>query len=261
MAADQSKPLSRRRGCPRVDGAWAIMLATGIAAGTLSGLMGVGGGIVLTPVLHYLLGRPWPEAVALSLLVIAVQSPLGVHRHARKGAVSWRAALPLVVGGALGVAVGHWLLPRTPVPWLKLLFGLLMAGAAWRLVARPPAPRTDDLPLVGAAAVGVGAGLVSRLLGVGGGIVTVPALTLLAVPVHVAVGTSLVPVFTNAGLASGANLAGDLAWQDGIVLAAGALGGTLLGVRAAHALPERGLRRVVAGGMAVVATIIIATAF
>ncbi len=231
-------------------------LLVGLAAGIISGLLGVGGGIVITPVLHYGVGMDWADAVALSLFVIAVQSPIGVWRHARKGAVDWRLAIPLTLGGAGGVALGHWLLPRTPVTALKVLFAALLAAGAWRM-GRPAKPHTGHPQTWQVAVFGVLAGTISRLLGVGGGIVTVPLLGLTGVVVHVAVGTSLVPVFTNAAIASGANLAHGLAWTRGILLAIGAIGGSILGVKIAHALPETGLRKVVSIAMVVAAAAIL----
>lgn len=239
-------------------GALWILLATGLAAGFISGLMGVGGGILMTPVLHYALELPWPDAVALSLLVIAVQSPVGIWRHHRRRVVSARIAWPLIAGGGVGVVAGVWLEPRIGVPWLKLAFAVLMLAAGHRLIdgraptaqGRPTPSPPGPAPLAG---LGVAAGIVSRLLGVGGGIVTVPMLSLGGVAPHVAVGTSLVAVFTNAAVASSINLAQGLDWTAGIPLAIAAVAGAPLGVRAAHALPERGLRVVVAGGLVAVA--------
>jgi uncharacterized membrane protein YfcA len=82
-------------------------------------------------------------------------------------------------------------------------------------------------------------------------------LALAGIAAHVAVGTSLVAVWTNAALASSVNLAQGLAWQAGIPLAVAAIAGAPLGVRAAHALPERALRTVVSGGLAAVAFIVL----
>ncbi len=234
-------------------------LVEGALAGINSGLHGVGCGIVLTPVLHYGLGFAWADAVALSLFVIAVQSPIGVWRHRRKASVSWRMAIPLTLSGAFGVALGHMALPHIPVAALKAAFAFLLIAAAWRL-GRTVAARTGTHPWPVLAGVGLGAGFVSRLLGVGGGIITVPALGLIGVPVHMAVGTSLVAVFTNAALASGANLALGLDWMRGIPLAIGAVAGAILGVKLAHALPAKGLQRVVAVAMVVVALTILVEA-
>lgn len=233
------------------------LAAAGLAAGFVSGLMGVGGGIIMTPVLHYLAGYTWPEAVALSLFVIAVQAPVGLWRHHGKGVVKMRMALPLVAGGIGGVALGIWLEPRVGVPALKIFFALLMAFAAYRLVKdgiprrEGWRPHTAILIIIGFAA-----GVVSRLLGVGGGILTVPVLALMGVSPHVAVGSSLVPVWTNAVAASAVNLAQDLPWQQAIPLAIGALAGAPIGVWAAHALDARRLRRVVAGGLVLVALLV-----
>lgn len=211
----------------------------------------------MVPVLHYLLGHPWDQAVALSLFVIMTQSPLGLWRHRVRAAVDLRMGLVLAAGGLVGVYVGILLAPRLGVPFLKAVFALLMVFAAYRMVARVPV--RPDGQRVGApvlALLGFGAGVVSRLLGIGGGILTVPVLALLGVPAHLAVGTSLLPVFTNAAWATAWNLATGLAWLPAVPLAAGALVGAPLGVRAAHALPERGLRRVIAAGLVVVAATI-----
>lgn len=230
---------------------------TGVLVGVLSALFGIGGGILMVPVLHYIGGLPFATATALSLAAIAVQSPTGVWQHARRGAVDWRLAWPLVAGGAGGVALGILLQPHTPVPWLKVLLALLMGLAAWRLVARAPAPSQDPVRagpgIAFALALGLLAGVVSKLLGIGGGLLTVPVLAMAGVPVHVAVGSSLVPVFSNAAFATAAALAGGLDWWPAVPLAVGALCGVPLGARAAHALDARGLSRVFAGGLVLAA--------
>ncbi len=241
-----------------VDWGVVIDLLVGLAAGIVSGLLGVGGGIVLTPVLHYGMGLPFLDAVALSLCVIAIQSPIGVWRHARKDAVDWRIGGWLIAGGVLGVVMGALAIRAMPVALLKVAFGVLLGVAAFRLVqARRP---TMQLRMLEVPIIGVLAGFISRLLGVGGGIITVPALSLRGVAVHTAVGTSLVPVFTNAALATGINLAEGLEWMRGIALAIGAIAGSIVGVKAAHALPEDRLKRVVAGGMVLAGLAIIVEA-
>lgn len=238
---------------------WLILVLAGLAAGFVSGLIGVGGGIVITPVLHYLLGFAWVDAVALSLFAMMVYAPIGIIRHRQKGAVDLRLGGWLIVGGVGGVALGHWLLPHLAVPWLKVAFGALLGFAAYRLVARIRPLREQGVGAVALVGLGFAAGLVSRLLGVGGGILTVPVLVLLGVPVHLAVGSSLVPVFTNAVVASIVNLILGLKVLLAVPLAAGAVVGAPLGVQAAHALPDIGLRRIVAVAMAIVAVIVIAT--
>ncbi|HUR25615.1 MAG TPA: sulfite exporter TauE/SafE family protein [Candidatus Thermoplasmatota archaeon] len=231
------------------------LLAAGAVAGVLSSLFGIGGGIVLVPVLHYLLGFEWVEATQLSLVAIMVQSPTGVWQHARRGAVDWAVAFPLAMAGLLGVVIGDVLQPLVAVSWLKVLFATLMALAAMRLAVPQPPPAPDARPLgrVGLYLLGLFAGIVAKLLGIGGGLVTVPVLALTGLPVHLAVGSSLVPVFTNAAVASGQALAHGLDWRPAVPLALGALAGVPLGAHWAHALKEQGLRRVFAAGLALAA--------
>jgi uncharacterized membrane protein YfcA len=184
-----------------------------------------------------------------------VQSPTGVWQHARRGAVAWKVALPLALAGLLGVVIGDVLQPLVAVPWLKVLFAALMALGALRLaVPQPPvSPDARPLGLVGLYLLGLFAGIVAKLLGIGGGLVTVPVLALTGLPVHLAVGSSLVPVFTNAAVASGQALAHGLDWLPAVPLAVGALAGVPLGAHLAHSLKEQGLRRVFAGGLVVAA--------
>ncbi|MFA5945203.1 MAG: sulfite exporter TauE/SafE family protein [Candidatus Thermoplasmatota archaeon] len=231
------------------------LLAAGGLAGVLSALFGIGGGIVLVPILHYALGFAWVEATQLSLVAIMVQSPSGVWQHARRGAVDWRIAIPLAIAGLLGVFIGDLLQPLIEVPWLKVLFAILMGLAALRLAVPQPPVAVDarGLGLMGLAALGLFAGIIAKLLGIGGGLVTVPLLTLSGIPVHLAVGSSLVPVFTNAAIASGQALAHGLDWLPAVPLALGALAGVPFGARLAHSLNEQGLRRVFAGGLALAA--------
>jgi uncharacterized protein len=234
-----------------VDAATALLLAAaGLLAGFLSTLYGIGGGIVMVPVLHYAFGVPFPDATAVSLLVIALQSPFGVRQHLRRRAVVWPLAWPLCLSGAAGVVAGILAQPHVPERALKGLLAGLMALAALRMVRRDLTPRGDPPGLPTLLALGGFAGAASKLLGVGGGLVTVPALTLLGVPVHKAVGSSLVPVFTNALLASlVALLAGFPEAWTAVPLAAGAFVAVPLGARVAHALPDAGLRQVFAAGL------------
>lgn len=239
----------------------AALVAAGLAAGFLSTLYGIGGGIVMVPVLHYGLGVPFTAATVISLAVIALQSPYGVYQHVRRGAVSAPIAIPLAVAGLLGVALGAFLQPHVPVPWLKLMLAGFMALAAYRLLARAVRPLAGQPPRISLALLGAGAGLVSRLLGVGGGLITVPALALMGVPMHTAVGSSLAPVFTNAAIAVAAALPASPNLAMAIPMALGAYVAVPLGARAAHALPDQALRRVFSAGMVAAALYVAVTAF
>lgn len=233
---------------------WLIPL--GLLAGILSGLLGIGGGILMTPVGYYLLRLSWQDAVMVSLVAIVLQVPIGIYRHHRKDSIQWPAVPLLFFGGLVGVFLGALALRVLPVLGLKIGFALLLVASAIRMVQKPSEPR--DLPQVAAVTMGAGAGFISRLLGVGGGILIVPAMTLTGTPAKVAVGTALVLVWTNAlaGVAFGG-----VAWwhlATAIPLALGAMLGSPVGVHIAHTLPEQGLRRVVAAGMVLAAASMLA---
>ena len=180
------------------------IVAVGLAAGFLSGLFGVGGGVLLVPGLVLVLGMDQRRAHGTSLAAIVPIGLAGVAGYALSGEVDWPAALLLVVGAAgLGARIGTHLLHALPVRLLALVFAALLVATAVRLLTGDTvtSPRGDltvgsALGLVG---LGVVAGTLSGLLGVGGGIVTVPALVLLlGVPAAVAKGTSLAVIVPTA---------------------------------------------------------------
>ena len=233
---------------------WAALLAIGLLAGFLSTLLGIGGGLVVVPLLHYGLRFGFLEATAVSLLAMAIQTPVGLWTHHRRGAVDWRLGGLLALGGLGGVLAGHWLQPQVAVPHLKLLFAALMLVAAWRLWAGLKPGQVKPLHWVLVVVLGFLAGVASRLLGIGGGLVTVPMLVLLGTAVHTAVATSLLPVLTNALVASVGILAARQAdWRIAVPVGLGALATAWLGTRAAHALEAPQLRRVFAVALALAA--------
>lgn len=173
------------------------LLLVGTVAGLAAGLFGVGGGIVTVPSLLFLTGATFREAVAASLLVIAATSPVGLYTHHRAGKVRWRMGLVFGLGGLGGIGLATLADPYLPDLVLEVAFALFLLWAAKRLVfgaratlLEPPGPLLLGL-------TGVGAGVVAKLLGIGGGILVVPALVLFGLDIHVAVATSLVSVFTN----------------------------------------------------------------
>lgn len=213
----------------------------------------------MVPVLHYGFGFTWAHATGVSLAAIALTAPLSVLAHARRGAVQWALAVPMALGGLAGVAAGQWLQPRIEVPWLKVLFAFIMGLAAWRLLQKPTSPRWHTRHPAYLVLLGAVAGLISKLLGIGGGLLTVPALALTGTAIHAAVGSSLVPVFTNAAVATADQLANDMDLFGALPLATGAFLGIPLGARLAHALPDAGLRRVFAGGLIAAGILVAAT--
>ncbi|MGB3313169.1 MAG: sulfite exporter TauE/SafE family protein [Albidovulum sp.] len=177
----------------------ALLLAIGAFAGVMAGLLGVGGGIILVPAFFYAfssLGYQGPDlmqvCLATSLATIIVTSIRSVMAHNRKGAVDWgilRGWAPgIVIGAVLGVLVVAQL--RTPA--LQAIFGTLalvvafylgFGRAEWRLGPAMPGGvvRAVLSPLVG---------FLSVLMGIGGGSFGVPLMSLYATPIHRAVATA-----------------------------------------------------------------------
>lgn len=177
------------------------MTATGIAAGLLNGLFGVGGGVVIVPVMSYALPLLGVDpaiqqklAVATSLATVVPATGYAAWRHHAMGAVDaalLRALLPSVAAGALAGA-GLLLVLRGEA--LALIFAAValaiavhfaLTGEAWRL--------GDSLP-AGALlhAIGGGMGAVSVVMGIGGGTIGVPVMTMYGAPIRAAVATSSV---------------------------------------------------------------------
>lgn len=222
------------------------LLGVGLLAGAASGMLGIGGGVVMVPALLFLTPLDFTEAVAASLLVMVVATPVGLLRHGKAGNVRVRQGIILGASGFAGVLLGAWLGRHLTQSNLMQLFALLLVLSARQLVYGRP-PRTvvrSTWPLI---VFGVAAGLVAKLLGVGGGIIMVPGLVFLGLGMHTAVATSLAAVWTNATLSTLLNLFDDASWW---VFAVPLAIGSLLGVQAGavRALRTRAdpLRRVFA---------------
>jgi len=168
--------------------------AVGIAAGLLSGLVGVGGGVLMVPFLYLFYDRPdWfgylvaqdiqvVVAHATSLFVIVPTSIRGALTYHRAGLVEWRAVWPIGLSSVLAAAGAAWLAPSIPPQLLKIGFGtfLLISGVRLarrsKLSAENAAARPLRLGWGVTIPVGIAVGFLSALLGVGGGIVAIPLL-------------------------------------------------------------------------------------
>lgn len=168
----------------------------GLVSGFLSGLFGVGGGTVIVPLLVLLVAFRQKLAAGTSGASIVVTAAVGVVSYAIDGNVDWLAALLLAVGGVIGAPLGAQLLHRLDEATLRWIFvGFLVVVMISLFFIVPD--RTADVPLnvwLGLGLVGVGfvTGLLSGLVGVGGGVVIVPVLILVfGASDLVAKGTSL----------------------------------------------------------------------
>jgi uncharacterized protein len=227
-----------------------LALLLSLLIGLSLGLLGGGGSILTVPILVYALGVEAKEAIATSLLVVGVTSVAAVIPHARAGAVRWRTGL---IFGAAGMAgaygagrVAHFI----PAAVLLLAFALMMLVTAVAMLRGRRGPEveggeTSELPVLKVLGEGLVVGAVTGLVGAGGGFLVVPALVLLGgLPMHAAVGTSLLVI----ALKSAAGFVGylghvEIDWSLAGVVSASAVVGSLLGSRLAGRIPQDVLRR------------------
>ncbi|MGH9186520.1 MAG: sulfite exporter TauE/SafE family protein [Acidimicrobiales bacterium] len=235
------------------------VVGVGLASGVLSGMVGIGGAVVTTPGIRFLGATPI-EAIGSTIPAILPSALSGTWRYARAGLVDWRIALTCGVLGSGFAVLGAEVSSVVNAHALMLLTAGLLAFSAWQAARpRPPAPADATQPpllsLVRLAAVGAAAGFVAGLLGVGGGIIMVPAfVAVLHLPLKVAVASSLVSVaiFSVPAMAAHAWL-GHIDWTFALLLVAGVIPGAQLGAHLTIAGSEDRLRLVIAVLLGVVA--------
>jgi uncharacterized membrane protein YfcA len=263
----------------------ALTIGVGLVAGVLSGMFGIGGGLVTTPAIRLLLGFPALIAVGTPLPVILPTAVAGAVSYARRGLADVRAGVVIGLAGAPVAVVGAWLSGVIGGRWIMVLtaasmlyvaadmavrarstFGTALPGRAdpepvVAEVADAPAPDPAPpvrAPLAPLIAIGVAAGLYSGLLGLGGGFVVVPALARwLGFPLKRAIGTSLVTVALLSVPGSVAHLAlghVDLSLAAWLVL--GTVPGALIGARLTAAARERHVAFAFATALAVTGVVL-----
>lgn len=226
--------------------AWLLDLALGFGIGLSLGLLGGGGSILTVPALVYLVGQTPAAAVTTSLAIVGANSALGASFHRAQGTLNWRVALLFGGAGMLAAFLAAGLSGLFPPAALLVAFAVLMLVIAGLMLSpltvRRSQPKTPRWGVV--LASGAAVGLLTGVLGVGGGFLIVPALVMLVgLPMSQAVGTSLVVIAMNslAGLLGHLGGAVDLAVTAVFVVAG--LAGTFLGARLAGRLPAEQLRR------------------
>ncbi len=245
---------------------WLLYLVAGGGAGLLAGLFGVGGGIIMVPLLYFCFrdqgfaaATLFQCATATSLAAIVAGGLSALVAHGRRHNVDRRHAALLAAGAAVGAAaVARWVAER-PGPGWRVAFGLFLWAAAWlavrrdlpRAVGRPPAGATGRWLVIGAAS-----GALSAAFGVGGGVVAVPLMrTLLHLDLKRAVGNATAVLAASAVVGSTVYLVEGRRWlatsgaslglihlPAALALAVAALPAAQVGGWLAHRLPERWLR-------------------
>ncbi len=177
---------------------FASYLALGAVAGTLAGLFGIGGGLIIVPVLIFSFGLQGvsPDvaahlAVGTSLATIVFTSLSSIRSHDKRGAVRWEIFRPMAVGIVIGAVLGAWSAALLSGPTLELVIGVFVIAVAIKMLAGAnPKPGRDVPGRPGLAASGGIVGWASAIFGIGGGTLTVPYLNWCNVRMQQAIGTS-----------------------------------------------------------------------
>lgn len=231
-----------------------VTTGLGLVVGTIMALTGAGGGILAVPLLVFGLGLAMPQAAPIGLLAVGMSAALGAALGLMVGIVRYRAALLMAIAGMLLAPAGVWAAGQVDNRWLSILFALILFYVAYRTFRqagsdasdsqakedeKPPCIRSNDTGrfiwttrcAYALTASGSIAGLLSGLLGVGGGFVIVPALkryTDLTMQSIVATSLAVISLVSISGVTSSA-VAGNLNWAVAWPFTAGALAGMLAG--------------------------------
>ena len=169
----------------------------GILSGLVGGLMGVGGGILLVPLLVQFVRMGQHEAQGTSLAFVIGSALAAVVPYYRSESLELPVAAALTLGAVPGVVLGSRLAARTSARRLRVAFGFFLLAVAIRILAAPPlgGGGHDLWPLPVNVLLGLGVGILAGLLGVGGGVILVPVLVLgQGVDQHTAQGISLLMI-------------------------------------------------------------------
>jgi uncharacterized protein len=242
-------------------------LGVGAVAGVLAGLLGIGGGLVIVPMLVFCLTRQGiaPQvlmhiALGTSMASIMFTAVSSFMAHHKRGAVHWPAVGRIVPGILAGTFLGSFVAARLSTNFLKAFFVVFLYYVAFQMLANKKPRPSRGLPgntgMFGAGSV---IGLVSSLVGIGGGTLSVPFLMWCNLAVHHAIGTSAAIGFPIAVAGTAGYVLNGLHAEDLPELSLGyiylpALAGIVaasvltapLGVRLAHRLPVAKLKRVFA---------------
>jgi uncharacterized membrane protein YfcA len=242
-------------------------LLLGAVVGFAAGLLGIGGGMLLVPFLTILLTiKEVPKevvihmAIATSLASIMFTSISSVRAHHRRGAVSWNIVKVLAPGILIGSWVGPWIGKQLNSAGLAMFFAVFVAFSATQMPLDKKPSASRELPKApGMLAAGGAIGVLSGLVGAGGGFISVPFMTWCNVKIHNAVATSAALGFpialagTLSNIFYGMNTPGLPSGSIGfiylpalLIISMASVTTAPLGARTAHSLPVKSLKKVFA---------------
>jgi uncharacterized membrane protein YfcA len=233
-----------------------------VVGGLLAGLFGVGGGIIMVPLLLWWAGINQRRAQATSLLAIAPAALIGSTTYAFGGVFPLVAAILLALGAVVGAQLGALLLRKLSLNWLRWSFAVFVMAMALTVMSTTPNREIqleltvlNDILLI---AIGIVMGAAAGLFGIGGGIIAIPLIMLIfGVGDLEAKGISLLAMAPAALSGSFSHLQhGTASLRDGLWVAAGALVAAPFGALGAFALPET-YANVVFGSFAFVISVVL----
>jgi uncharacterized membrane protein YfcA len=222
----------------------ALLSAGGFVAGTLGGLLGIGGGVVLMPLLRFVVGLTPAHAAGTCVLAVFFTTLGGSYRHFKLGHLNIRFIVPVIISGAGATAVFSlvFLSLSSRERWLDLGIGLVLSLISIRRILEGIpgliTPRNDEQEgkeikgsLPQKVLLGGSAGILPGLLGIGTGVILVPAFTfILSMPIKTAVASSLTSFCANAFISSSFKLAqGFIDLDVALPICAGTLLGSNVG--------------------------------
>lgn len=224
-----------------------------LLVGLVLGLLGSGGSILTVPVLVYLVGEPDKLAIAESLGIVTLISLVGALPFAVRRKVDWRSVVVFGVPGMVGAYLGAFLSKFMPGALQLAIFAGVMLLAAWMMLRRPgpSSTETEGRRAVWKVALdGLAVGVLTGLVGVGGGFLIVPALVLLGgLPMHLAIGTSLfiISVKSVSGFVKYVDVLGEagltMHWDLMLVFSLLGIVGSFVGGKVGSYVPQARLKR------------------
>jgi uncharacterized membrane protein YfcA len=253
----------------------ALYLVVGAIAGVLAGLLGIGGGLVIVPMLVFCMElQNLPNelimhlALGTSMASIVFTSVSSFMAHHKRGAVEWTVVRRIVAGILVGTFLGTFIAAGLSTGWLKVFFVVFLYYVCYQMLSgKKPKPSRQLPGMAGMFGAGNVIGVVSSLVGIGGGTLSVPFMVWHNIPIHKAIGTSAAIGFpiavagTLGYITNGWGVQNLPSYSLGYVslpaLVSIAVMSVLtapLGVRLAHSLPVDKLKRVFAVILFVVGT-------
>ncbi|UCF04048.1 MAG: sulfite exporter TauE/SafE family protein [bacterium] len=236
---------------------FALILLAGILAGTLGGMLGIGGGIIIFPVLRFGLGLPPALAAGTCIVAVFFTTLGGSYRHYKLGHINIRSILPLIIAGAVSTVIFSlgFLYLTSRERWIDLGVGMVFAFISARMILEGlPWQRKEKLRDIYTDAIhgswwkkvilGGAAGILPGLMGIGTGAILVPAFTFLFnTSVKVAMGSSLACFAANAFCSSLLKVSQDyVVLETAVPICLGTLIGSNIGARLNKQFPSTALK-------------------